>query len=182
MAGAADAPPSRPSADDRRRPVLRAAVRGTLDALAVASLWLLFAGRWAGEELAAAAAVGVLGALVGAAVRHVAEEAPTPVRHHLRAVVPAYGRALADAWRVTLLLLRPPVGRLPAGRLRRVPFAPGGDEPRDRGRRLAVTLATTLSPASYVVGFDADRDEALIHELLPRDGGPIDARLREEAP
>jgi multisubunit Na+/H+ antiporter MnhE subunit len=52
------------------------------------------------------------------------------------------------------------------GMWRAVPFRHGkDDDPEDAARRTLATIAVTISPNSYVVGVDPDRDELLVHQL-----------------
>jgi multisubunit Na+/H+ antiporter MnhE subunit len=54
-----------------------------------------------------------------------------------------------------------------APRFRAVPYDGGGDEPEAIGRRGLLTLAASLGPNTFVVGFDHERQALLVHQLVP---------------
>jgi multisubunit Na+/H+ antiporter MnhE subunit len=53
------------------------------------------------------------------------------------------------------------------GRLRIVRLPDLGDSAERRAQHLFVTIGVSLSPNTYVIGFEADRDEMLVHQLVP---------------
>jgi hypothetical protein len=60
--------------------------------------------------------------------------------------------------------------RRPRGAFRTVPFPAGGEREVDRGRRAFAAFAASIAPNRVVVDFDAERGEALVHDLLPGAG------------
>jgi hypothetical protein len=62
--------------------------------------------------------------------------------------------------------------RRPTGAFRTVPFPAGGERDVDRGRRAWATLAASFAPNRLVVDVDAERGEALVHDLLPQAASP----------
>ena len=53
------------------------------------------------------------------------------------------------------------------GSLRAIPFRHGGAGPRDGARRAVATVAVSVSPNTFVVGFDPEEDIVLVHQLQP---------------
>lgn len=158
---------------------LRAAVspRVAADVVVVTGLWLLLAGSVHLQELAAALLVGLVAGGIGLVVRAEVGHRPAAVRRHAVAMGRMYLGALIDCWTLARVLLRHPVGRVPAGQLRWVPFEAGDERRGDVGRRVLATVGTSLQPNTYVVGFDHERDLVLVHELV-EDGRPaIDEAL-----
>jgi hypothetical protein len=63
------------------------------------------------------------------------------------------------------------------GTLRAVPFEHGrSDDPRQSARRALATIGVSMTPNTFVIGVDPDRDELLVHQT----GRP--ARLGAAAP
>jgi hypothetical protein len=53
-----------------------------------------------------------------------------------------------------------------------VPFRYGSsDDPEDAARRALLVAGLSVTPNSVVVGVDADRDEVLVHQLVPDAAG-----------
>jgi multisubunit Na+/H+ antiporter MnhE subunit len=71
---------------------------------------------------------------------------------------------LVDSWKVLATLLsRPPKSAFFA-----LPLDPGDDDdPYAAGRRALITAAISVTPNTYVVGIDADRNLILVHQLVP---------------
>lgn len=75
---------------------------------------------------------------------------------------------LVDTWTLFRalwchLLFRRPV----KGAFLALPFDPGDeDDPYAAGRRALITAAITVTPNTYVVGIDADRNLILVHQLV----------------
>jgi multisubunit Na+/H+ antiporter MnhE subunit len=59
-------------------------------------------------------------------------------------------------------------GRRRPGRLRTVPLDEAGDEAERTAHHLFVTIGVALSPNTYVIGFEPDRGEMLVHQLVPK--------------
>jgi multisubunit Na+/H+ antiporter MnhE subunit len=51
------------------------------------------------------------------------------------------------------------------GTYRAIEFRHGGTGPRDGARRALATVAVSVSPNTFVIGFDPDRDIVLVHQL-----------------
>jgi multisubunit Na+/H+ antiporter MnhE subunit len=163
----------------RAQTTLRALVRprALADLAGAAGLWLLLAGSVHPQELVAALLVGVAVAVVGVLVRSVVDHRPVRLAAYLPTLGRQYLGALRDSWTLTLALLRRPVGRVPSGRVRSVPFEFGEPTADAVGRRVLATLGTSLQPNTYVLGFDRDRGVILVHELVPDDGEPVPSAL-----
>jgi multisubunit Na+/H+ antiporter MnhE subunit len=168
-----------PGAVRRTPATLRALVRPRAlgDLAAAAALWLLLAGSLHHQELVAALLVGVVVAIVGVVVRAVVDHRPVRLAPHVSTLGRQYLGAVHDSWTLTRALLRRPVGRVPAGRVRSVPFEFGEHTADAVGRRVLATLGTSLQPNTYVLGFDRDRGVVLVHELVAEAGDPVPASL-----
>lgn len=116
-----------------------------------AALYLLFAGQFTADELAAAAACGLGTSLWAAAVRYVASR-----RYRFeRGAIVAVGRALAGllgaTTRVAWALLKAAATGA-GGEIRAQPFVDGQlSDPADAGRRGVAILARSLAPDSFVL-------------------------------
>ncbi|HWF73800.1 MAG TPA: Na+/H+ antiporter subunit E [Solirubrobacteraceae bacterium] len=118
---------------------------------------------------------GAVVALLAAAIFEVSRE-------HGLVEVEISPRRLAGAWRVAaripaqvVLVSREAVVQLFArerarGAFRAVPFAAGGENRRDAGRRALVEALGSLTPNTIVVGVDAERNLLLVHQLHPQGG------------
>ena len=53
------------------------------------------------------------------------------------------------------------------GVLKTVPFRFGGIGAADVGRRAAVGVALSVAPNGFVLGMEHNRDEAIVHQLMP---------------
>jgi hypothetical protein len=62
------------------------------------------------------------------------------------------------------------------GRFRIVHFQDcAGDDPRSLARRATAKWLSSVSPNTYILGFDEKRDIAVIHQLVPtKDPPPLD--------
>jgi multisubunit Na+/H+ antiporter MnhE subunit len=65
-------------------------------------------------------------------------------------------------------------GRRRAGRLLAVPIPDVGDEAERNARHLFVTVGVSLAPNTYVIGFEPERNEMLVHQLVPTRPGSVD--------
>ena len=76
---------------------------------------------------------------------------------------------LGDTWALCRALWRHLFLRRPVkGAFLALPFDPGDeDDPYAAGRRALITAAITVTPNTYVVGIDADRNLILVHQLVP---------------
>jgi multisubunit Na+/H+ antiporter MnhE subunit len=152
--------------------------RTVVDAVIVTTLWLVLAGDTGWQEVLAAAVTGVAAAAYGArARRHVGHEGVLPPGS-ARALGDAAIGALTDTWPLTRALVARLRGEPSRSRIREVDFHVGDEGRRDASRRALATLTCSLQPNSYLVGFDPERDVALVHELVPTDDPPITNALR----
>jgi hypothetical protein len=58
-------------------------------------------------------------------------------------------------------------GRRKPTRLQTLGLPDVGNEAERNARHLFVTVGVSLSPNTYVIGFDPDRNEMLVHQLTP---------------
>ena len=65
-------------------------------------------------------------------------------------------------------------GRPRQARLHAVPIPDAGDRAERNARHLFVTIGVSLSPNTYVIGFEPERDEMLVHQLVPSRPGSVD--------
>jgi multisubunit Na+/H+ antiporter MnhE subunit len=56
------------------------------------------------------------------------------------------------------------------GAYRVIPFRHGGTGPTDGARRAVATIAVSVSPNTFVIGFDREDDVMLVHQLKPDPG------------
>ena len=141
--------------------------------LAIPPLYFLFAGEVSGSEAIACApvvAVAVVYALrlakCGTVELRVAVRGVVSLARACVAVVP-------DSWRVGRGLVQA-VRRRPEemqGVITHVPFRFGGVDSDDVGRRAAVVAAISLAPNGFALGMDHERDELIVHQLVPESAG-----------
>lgn len=164
--------------DDAGTPQRPSHRRTVVDAVVVAVLWLAVVGRVDPQEVVAAVLTGTAAALFGARVRRrLGHEGRLP-RGTWRVIVSAVSGAVTDTWPLTRALVWRLGGAPSQARVREVPFSVGGDDAADVGRRAVATVTCSLQPNSYLIGFDDERDIALVHELVPTDDPPIHPMLR----
>jgi hypothetical protein len=60
------------------------------------------------------------------------------------------------------------------GRLQIIQLPGTGDDAERNARDLFVTIGVSLSPNTYVIGFEPERNEMLVHQLVPTRPGSID--------
>jgi multisubunit Na+/H+ antiporter MnhE subunit len=136
-------------------------------------LWVLVTSTFQGAELVAGAIASVLSAVAVEAVR---ERERFVFRPRLRWVRRAFvipARVVADTWLLTVALVRHVSGsKRVRGAFVAVPFRHGepGD-PEDSARRALVVAGLSVAPNSVVVGVDDERDEVLVHQLVPDAAG-----------
>jgi multisubunit Na+/H+ antiporter MnhE subunit len=65
-------------------------------------------------------------------------------------------------------------GRRRPGRLHAVALPDIGDDAERKARHLFVTIGVSLSPNTYVIGFEPDRNEMLVHQLVPTRPASVD--------
>jgi multisubunit Na+/H+ antiporter MnhE subunit len=65
-------------------------------------------------------------------------------------------------------------GRRRARRLHAIALPDVGDEAERTARHLFITVGVALSPNTYVIGFEPDRGEMLVHQLVPKPSASLD--------
>jgi hypothetical protein len=143
--------------------------------------WALCFGLWVllvfKTELAELVAGAISAAVAATAAELVRSRGYAPFAGEL-SWLRALRRLPREVVRDSALLLRAVVLRLVRGvpiegRFRVVRFPDcAGRDPKAEGRRAAAKWLGSFSPNAYVVGFDEQRDIALIHELVPADEPP----------
>ena len=140
--------------------------------LAGAAAYMLLAGQFSADEVAAAVVLGGLGAGWHVAVMHDGARRFRFERPALRVIAASLvglaGATLRVGARLASALVHPVAGR----RVEQVFHRGVGDDPRDRGRRAVVVLATSLAPDSYVLDLPVDEETITYHALTGAGPGP----------
>jgi multisubunit Na+/H+ antiporter MnhE subunit len=136
--------------------------------LALLALWVLLTGTLDPVELITGALAAALGALTATLVK--AEEVfrfdPKP--SWLGRVVRLPARIIKDNLVVLGALLRHIFrGHPMVGAFRALEFEVEGDDSRSATRRALMAAAITMTPNTFVVGIDDDRNVILCHQLVP---------------
>lgn len=133
--------------------------------LAGAVCYMVLAGQFSADEIAAAVILGGLGAGWHFAVMHDGARRFRFERPALRlaaaSLIGLPGATFRVGARLAAALLRPVEGR----RVEQVFHRGASDDPRDRGRRAAVVLATSLAPDSYVIRMPVNAETITFHAL-----------------
>lgn len=82
---------------------------------------------------------------------------------------------VSDTVRVLAAAMAP---TMPSGRMRTVPFEPGGDDTEGGSRRALVVFAASMAPNAFVVQVDRLRKAMLMHEFVPKESPPGGGDLR----
>lgn len=135
-------------------------------AVASFALWLLLVTTLARTDVAA----GVVAALLTAAVAAYLDRLGV-VRWRFRlrwlSQLPRLAwQVLHDLAVLAVALVHP---RRTRGQFRALPFDVGDDDPTNAGRRAVLTLAGSLGPNTFVVGYDRERNVVLVHQLVPNE-------------
>jgi multisubunit Na+/H+ antiporter MnhE subunit len=133
------------------------------------ALWMLLTSTVDPPELIVGAGVSVVAAVIVEAIR---DREPFGFGPRLRWVRLAVGipwRIVSDTVSLTGVLIRHATRRRRVrGAFVAVPFPHGPEgDPEAAARRALATVGVSVSPNTYVVGFDARRDEVLAHQLTP---------------
>lgn len=133
------------------------------------ALWMLLTSTVDRPELIVGAGVSVVATVVVDAVQ---DREAFGFRPRLRWVRFAAGipwRIVADTVSLTGVLIRHATGRRRVrGAFVAAPFPHGAEgDPEAAARRALATVGISVTPNTYVVGFDARRDEMLAHQLAP---------------
>ena len=136
-------------------------------------LWVLVTSTFRGSELVAGAVAAVLSAAAVEAVRERERFLFRPRLRWMRRAGRIPVRIVTDTWLLAVALVRHVTGTRPVrGAFVVVPFRHGDDaDPEDSARRALVVTGLSIAPNSVVVGIDADRDELLVHQLVPDAAG-----------
>jgi len=137
-------------------------------------LWMLLVFKTEPAEIVAGALAAALAA-TGAELVRLRGYAPfSPELRWLRGLVRLPRDVLLDTWHMLLLLvLHFGRGQPIEGRFRIVHFeACAGRDPRRQARRAVATWLGGVSPNTYVLGFDEQRDAAVLHQLVPSEPLP----------
>ncbi|RYC32292.1 hypothetical protein D3273_09700 [Lichenibacterium minor] len=130
-----------------------------------AAAYLVLAGQLSPDEIAAAVLLGGLGAGWHFAVMHDGARTFRFERPALRTVGTSFaglpGATLRVGARLAAALVRPVAGR----RVEHDFHRGTADDPRDRGRRAVVVLATSLAPDSYALDLPLDEETIVFHAL-----------------
>lgn len=128
-------------------------------------LWMIFVGKLDVQEFSIGVAAALMGAVGDAIVK---KESLAPFRPRLRWVAliawePWY--VLKGTFVALRELARTLGGRQPRERFETLPYHCGGHNEVAAAKRALFAAYVTISPDSIVVGLDADRRIALIHQL-----------------
>jgi multisubunit Na+/H+ antiporter MnhE subunit len=141
--------------------------------------WLTVWGACFGLWLLLTSTVDRTELLTGAGAAAIAATAFEVIREHGAPRARPHWSWLKPAPMVPVLVVRDTVvvfvelvrqlrgGRRKPGRLRIVPLPDIGDEAERNARHLFVTVGVSLSPNTYVIGFEPERNEMLVHQLVP---------------
>jgi multisubunit Na+/H+ antiporter MnhE subunit len=160
---------SRRRPDARSRSSIARFVTWPAWAVGSMALWMLLTSTVAGPELIVGAGVSMVAAATVQVVRVQGAFGFRPRLRWLRHAVGIPGRIVGDTVRLTAVLVRHATGRRRVrGAFVAVPFVHGAEgDPEAAARRALATVGISVSPNTYVVGFDARRDELLAHQLVP---------------
>ncbi|MFL5798119.1 MAG: Na+/H+ antiporter subunit E [Actinomycetota bacterium] len=133
------------------------------------ALWMLLTSTVDRPELIVGAGVSVIAASIVEAVRDREAFGFRPRLRWVRLAVGIPRRIVSDTVSLTGVLIRHATGRRRVrGVFVAVPFPHGPEgDPEAAARRALATVGISVSPNTYVVGFDAGRDEVLAHQLAP---------------
>lgn len=136
------------------------------------ALYLLFAGRLGGSEVAAGAALATLATGWAAFVRRCGERSFRGWRAHGRPVLRALAHLAPATLRSGIVLLRVAARGGSPARPMPCAFVRGGrDDPHDCARRATALLIASLAPDSFVLRAAPDRSDVLLHGIF---GPPAD--------
>jgi multisubunit Na+/H+ antiporter MnhE subunit len=130
--------------------------------------WMLLVATLAPTEVAAGLVAATIGTVASEVVRR---QRLTMFRPRIRWLLRTWRLpwvVLSEFGLVSLALWRHLTGRKRLrGVFRAVPFPSRADDPTAAARRAVATVAGSLAPNAYVVGFAEDEDLVLVHELVP---------------
>jgi hypothetical protein len=134
--------------------------------ISAAAFWILFVGGTRRDEML----VGICVVLLTAAfVYQVWRTETLRVEFHVRDVIQGWrvpGYVVRDTYVILVVLLRDLFGTASANSLYRVGGLKwGAQNHRNTARQVLITLYTTMSPNSIVIGIDPHRRRILLHQL-----------------
>jgi len=134
--------------------------------ISVIASWILFVGGTRRDEMLVG--LGIL-FLTAAFVYQVWRIETLHIAFHMSDVIQGWrvpGYVLRDTCVITLVLLRDLIGAASANSLYRVSeLKTVKPNPRQAARQVLITLYTTMSPNSIVIGIDPTQDRILFHQL-----------------
>jgi multisubunit Na+/H+ antiporter MnhE subunit len=134
-------------------------------------LWLLLTSTVDKAEAIVGAGASLIAATVAEAVRAQGTFGFAPRAAWLRRAWLIPVRIGVESLQAFAVLANHVTGRKRVrGTYRTVEFRHGGTGPRDGARRALATVAVSVSPNTFVIGFDPDEDVVLIHQLRPDPG------------
>jgi hypothetical protein len=140
-------------------------------------LWMLLVFKTEPAEIVAGAVAAALSATGVELVRAQGFAPFAPDWRWWRGYLRLPGEVLRDTVMIVALLYRHFAHGEPVkGRFRIVHFQDcAGDDPRSLARRATAKWLSSVSPNTYILGFDEKRDIAVIHQLVPtKDPPPLD--------
>lgn len=147
----------------------RAAAAASAWAGVLAFIFIGFVGEWTAVDWAGAGATALLAALLTVPMTL---EGLFSLKGRVRWVgelASPFGQLFIDFGIITAFLARSMVaGRRGTGVFVARKFDAGKKDPEATARRGFVMLAATLSPNSYVIDINAEEDQRLAHDLVPR--------------
>jgi multisubunit Na+/H+ antiporter MnhE subunit len=130
--------------------------------------YLLLSGTFSTAEILAGLAAAALGATAATLLRGQREVRISSDRAMLRELRWIPWRALTDSVEIYARLLKGLARARPlGGRVRAVPFDPGGDDARSQSRRALTDYFVSFTPMSIALGIDREARLVVVHELLP---------------
>jgi multisubunit Na+/H+ antiporter MnhE subunit len=132
-------------------------------------LWLLFTSTFDAQEVVAGVVASSISALAASIVQSNEEFSFRPRFRWLSRARILPGQVISDCWVLTVALWRSVVRSKQArGSFKTFHFQHVADDPESAARRALVTAAISLTPNTYVVAFDRDKEELIVHQLVSR--------------
>jgi multisubunit Na+/H+ antiporter MnhE subunit len=137
-------------------------------------LWMLLVFKTEPAEIVAGGAAAALAATGAELVRSRGYGPFSPELRWWRGLVRVPREVLVDTWRLLwLLVLHFVSGERIEGRFRVIHFdARAGNDARRQARRVVATWLGAISPNTYVLGFDEEKDATVVHQLVPSEQPP----------
>jgi multisubunit Na+/H+ antiporter MnhE subunit len=134
------------------------------------AFWVAIDDSLRSDELLAGAGAAALAAVAADLVGHQARTRYAIRAAWLPAALRLPGQVAHETFLVFAALARTLVRRQPppAGSFTELPVRHGDDTPLGVTRRVLLTGAHSLAPNAFVLGFDADRDVMVVHQLVAK--------------